>query len=232
MKKSSIFLTMLIACLWSCSKDVDLVQTVLLEPTSVELVFPEENEVCTTGTVVSEIESEVVFDWTDADITDGYIIIMTNLETGVEERYEAEDSEMPIRILRGTPYRWRVDTFLTDSGVVVQSSSEDFYNAGPGEQSFIPFPANAIFPKNGELVNSTSTITLQWETSDVDNDITEYDIYFGLDSDPPLFSESVEENSLANVGIVAGTTYYWKVVTKDALGNESTSQEFSFETTN
>ena len=233
MKKLQIIVFLVVVLLASCGPDLDLVQAVLLPPSQVELVFPEENEECTAGVIISETESEVVFDWTDAEVTDGYIISLTNLTTGQEQLFESDSSSLPIRMLRGTPYRWRVDTFLNDSQEITQSDTEAFYNAGPGVQSFIPFPASAIFPKNGELVDSgTITITLQWEASDLDNDITEYDIYYGTDPDPQLFSSELQSNSLANISVDAGETYYWKVVTRDTQGNESVSQIFTFNVAN
>jgi len=233
MRKLKIALAVIVLSVSACGPDLDLVQAVLLPPSKVELIFPEENSECTAGIIISETESEVIFDWSDAEVTDGYIISLTNLTTGQEQLFESDSSSLPIRMLRGTPYRWRVDTFLNDSEEIVSSDIESFYNAGPGVQSFIPFPATAIFPKNGELVNSDdSTITLQWDTSDLDNDITEYDIYFGTESDPPLLESALPTNSLANVGVAQGEIYFWRVVTRDTQGNESNSELFTFEVAN
>ncbi len=233
MKKRKIIGVLVVLLFISCGPDLDLVQAVLLPPSKVELIFPEENSECTAGVIISETESEVVFDWSEAEVTDGYIISLTNLTTGQEQLFESDSSSLPIRMLRGTPYRWRVDTFLNDSNEVVSSDEEAFYNAGPGVQSFIPFPATAVFPKNGELLNtSESSITLQWEASDLDNDITEYDVYFGIETEPPLFSSAIQSNSLSNVPVESGEIYFWRVVTRDTQGNESNSEVFTFEVAN
>jgi hypothetical protein len=234
MKKLKIgWLACIVLVVIACGPDLDLVQAVLLPPSKVDLVFPEENSECTAGIIISETESEVIFDWSDADVTDGYIISLTNLTTGQEQLFESDSSSLPIRMLRGTPYRWHVDTFLNDSQEVVSSDIEAFYNAGPGVQSFIPFPATAIFPKNGELINTNEdALTLQWEASDLDNDISEYDIYFGIENEPPLLSSGLQTNSLANVPVDSGEIYFWRVVTRDTQGNESNSELFSFEVSN
>ncbi len=231
MMKRLLFCFLMVYLVVSCGPDLDLVQTVLLPPSQVQLVFPEANEECTTGTIISDTESEVEFDWTDADIVDRYRITLINLTTNQEQTFETENSSLPIILLRGTPYQWRVDSILNDSETITPSDTEVFYNAGPGVQSFIPFPATAIFPKNNELINPGS-ITLEWEASDLDNDIREYNIYFGTEEEPPLFSEAISTNSLTNIEVNAGQQYYWKVITIDSQGNESISQVFSFEVAN
>lgn len=219
---------------FGCGPDVDILQVVLVAPSKVELIFPENNEECTAGTIISETESEVIFDWTDAEIGDGYNISLTNLTTGQEAIFESDSSSLPIRLLRGTPYRWHVTTFLNDLDEPTLSNIEAFYNAGPGIQSFIPFPAANVAPENGEQLASTTTVTLEWNAEDLDGDITAYDIYFGTTSPPGLFASdlSASSNSLSNVPVAAGTLYFWNVVTRDTQGNESNSEVFSFEVLN
>ncbi len=229
MKKLKIAFIFVVLLIVGCEADTELTQAILPPPSKVELLFPEENEECTEGIIISETESEVVFDWSEAEMTDGYVISLTNLANGQEQVFESDSSSLPIQMLRGTPYRWRVDTFLESTQEVTQSDEESFYNAGPGVQSFIPFPATPIFPKDGEVLDSNETIiTLQWEASDLDNDITEYDIYFGTESNPPLLTSGVQTNSLANIDVEAGETHYWRILTRDAQGNESNSQIISF----
>ena len=75
-------------------------------------------------------------------------------------------------------------------------------------------------------IPSTSSVTLQWTGSDVDDDVAGYDIYIGNNSNPPLFSSDLNTNEL--VVTVSSGIYYWKVVTKDALGNTSDSGIFQF----
>ena len=64
---------------------------------------------------------------------------------------------------------------------------------------------------------------------DLDGDILEYDVYFD-DSDPPaIYRENHKQSTLSDVPLAAGKQYFWKIVTRDSLGNESTSGVFSFE---
>jgi len=231
MKKTMLFILCLIILHIGCKRDLDLLQVVLSPPSKVELVFPENNSECTAGIIISQTESEVVFDWSDANFGDGYIVHLTNLSTNQEQVFESESSSLPIIMQRGTPYQWYVETFLIDSNQVTSSNVESFYNAGPGIQSFIPFPASAVFPRNGELVDSSmGTITMEWESSDLDEDVVEYDLYFDVNQDPVLFSQGLQTNS-TNIDIDSDEIYFWKVITRDARGNESSSRVFSFETT-
>ena len=213
-----------------CGPDVDILQAVLLAPSKVDLIFPENNSECTAGVIISESESEVIFDWSDAEIGDGYRIALTNLTTGQESFFESDSSSLPIVLLRGTPYRWHVSSFLNDAEEPTLSDVEVFYNAGPGIQSFIPFPAINVAPVNGEqLASSSVSVTLQWTAEDLDGDISEYDVFFGSSNPPDLFSSNLSTNSLSNIPVVSGNTYFWKITTRDIQGNESNSIVFSFE---
>lgn len=225
----TILLIIAFFVLVSCKPDVDLVQVVLVEPSKVELIFPENNSVCTTGTILSNSQSEVVFEWTDAEIGDMYELYLTNLETGEESSYQSTNSSMAITLFRGTPYRWEVSTLLQGTNKSTKSDFGAFYNAGDGIVTHIPFPASAIYPRNGEyLIASTQRTTLQWSTEDLDDDIVGYDIYFGTSNPPVLFAEDHTGQSLENVDVESGQIYYWSIRTYDAQGNVSNSPVFSF----
>ena len=215
-----IILTMVFCVLISCKPDTDIAQTVLSQPSKVELIFPENNSVCTTGTILSESQSEVVFEWSNAEIGDLYELHLTNMETGEESIYQSANSSMAITLYRGTPYRWEVSTFLLETNEATKSDFAAFYNAGEGITTHIPFPASAIYPRNGEhLLASTQSTTLQWSAEDLDNDIVAYDIYFGTINPPMLFAENNTNQALENVSVESGQSYYWSISTRDSQGN-------------
>ncbi|WP_350287905.1 hypothetical protein [uncultured Croceitalea sp.] len=226
MKKIAFLLIGLLLC--NCKSDVDILQEILV-PSKVILMFPEPNEECTTGEIISEIESEVVFEWTAAEVGDSYQVVLTDLATGQESILGATTNMLPIRLSRGTPYSWNVTTFLDNSNNTTSSDTESFYNAGPGILSYIPFPANYVSPiNNSELSSETTLVTLEWEAEDLDGDITGYDVYFGSNDQPTLFESNVVTTFLTAVSVTRGTTYYWRIITKDSLGNESSSAIFTF----
>lgn len=230
--KKKIILIFLTITFIHCKKDSDLLDFVLF-PTAAILVFPEANEECTAGTIISETESEVVFRWEIIEQGNRYEVSLTNLNTEENEVFSAEKTELPIRLSRGTPYSWYVTSIIPESENRIDSNVEVFYNAGPGLSSFIPFPAQLVAPVlNIQLSASQNTINLEWLGSDLDNDIKEYDVYFSESNPPVLFSAEITDAFLNDININAGTTYYWKIVTRDDLGNESSSKIFFFETLN
>jgi hypothetical protein len=70
---------------------------------------------------------------------------------------------------------------------------------------------------------------LEWTGSDVDDDIIEYEVFFGTIS-PPETSIGVTSDSTISTQVVASKTYYWRVVTKDSSNNTSSSEIFEFKT--
>lgn len=218
---------------FSCEADVDLLEELLNVPSKVNLEFPENNSECTTGTILSDTESEVVFRWEAAEIGDTYNISLTNLSSTEETTYSSNGNTLPVRLKRGMPYSWKVTTTLQGSSKFTVSDTSTFYNAGPGVLTYIPFPAVSISPSDKEqLPNNTTQVTLQWSATDLDNDISYYDVYLGVTNPPSLFNSELTANNIANINVTVGNTYYWKVDTVDQAGNKSQSNIFTFEILN
>ena len=225
MKK--IVLITLLAVFISCGSDNDM-EKIQLIPTQAILIFPENISECIEGSILSDTQSEVTFQWTASQNTEHYDLQLTNLISKSTKSYTTKNTELPITIERGTPYSWQI---ISISGTKTQESDLwSFYNAGQNTEYFIPFPAENVSPVPATVYPSTQTsVTLEWNGNDLDGDILEYDIYFG-DSDPPAIHQAkYKETSLANIPLVAGKSFYWKIVTRDSLGNESISDIFSFE---
>ena len=197
-------------------------------PTPASLVFPLNNSECTEGTNATSTESTISFDWSDADNTDSYQLVLKNLETQSISNYNSTVSEIDITIARGTPFSWYVISKSNSSSQTATSSTWKFYNAGEAVSSYAPFPAELVSPEMGSSFDATtSSIALEWSGSDVDNDIVEYDIFFGTDS-PPTTNLDTTTSSTMDVTVESGNTYYWRVVTKDSQNNSSNSEIFQF----
>ncbi|MFX0558401.1 hypothetical protein ACOCEA_16485 [Maribacter sp. CXY002] len=224
--KKVIVITILSVLLSACGADLDLLDDILLEK-QVELVFPENISECTEGTVISETKSEVVFKWTSlTENTATYSVILTNLKTNTTTIIEATNTELLITLERGMPYSWFVSFASYDYPI---SEIWSFYNAGPGLESYLPFPATAVSPVSGASISSISTsVNLIWLGEDLDDDIKGYDLYFGIEANPPLLVEDIEATRYNEIPVTAGQQYYWKIVTKDSVGNESESTIFTF----
>tara|TARA_R110001583_G_scaffold41753_3_gene132779 strand:- start:17068 stop:17748 length:681 start_codon:yes stop_codon:yes gene_type:complete len=217
------FLIFVIIAIQSCGVDLDVLEYAR-KTINLSLVFPENDSDCTEGIIVSDTESELIFEWIDENNNDPYILHLTNISISQTELYESETTEVAIILERGATYSW----YVTGK---INSSSEiwSFYNEGPGLESTIPFPATAISPVSGASISQTSiTVNLIWKSEDLDNDIVSHDLYFGEAKDPELFGTDIIETRFDDIPVEAGKTYYWKIVTKDSVGNESTSTIFFF----
>tara|TARA_R110002049_G_scaffold235268_1_gene408534 strand:+ start:14932 stop:15630 length:699 start_codon:yes stop_codon:yes gene_type:complete len=210
----------------SCSSEDKQASVVVDPPTPATLIFPENNKECNEGIVVSETETDVLFQWETATNASSYALTITNLNDGTSREIKTVSNELLIRILRGTPYSWVVKSKASSSNETVDSETWKFYNAGLPEVSYPPFPADAVSPQIGSIIDA-GNITLQWEATDVDDDISSYTILLDTANLPTTEVGKPSVNSL-NVTVSSGQVYYWKVITADELGNASHSQVFQF----
>ncbi|AYL95748.1 hypothetical protein HYN43_010800 [Mucilaginibacter celer] len=228
MKKSCSIL--LAVFLFACGKGGDKLKPVSPpEPSKANLIFPSENALCTSGTVVSDKETTINFSWSAAANADSYEVLLKNLLTGVTAKQTAQSNQLALTVLRNTPYSWSVISKSQKSTATAETLSWKFYVAGVGIINYSPFPAALVAPIFGKhLGSTTSFVDLQWIGNDVDNDIDGYDVYFGITSKPALLKSNNLAMNLSSVPVSKGTTYYWKVITKDKTGNASESGLFQF----
>ncbi|PIB29924.1 hypothetical protein BFP77_04680 [Maribacter sp. 4U21] len=173
MRKVRFFLILILA--GACGLHQDLVDA-LVGLEDVEMLFPENVPECTEGTVLSETQSEVVFRWSNNQENVTYQINLTNLISDSTELFHSNNTELPIILERSIPYSWFVADSLSNNP---RSEVWTFYNAGPGVESFIPFTAEAIAPAQEAIIETGSSVNLIWIANDLDEDVAEYDVYFG-----------------------------------------------------
>jgi len=217
----------LILIVTSCSSDDSGDEVITSDPpTAATLIFPENNTECNEGIVISDTETEVLFQWQEATNASSYVLQITNLNDGTSRNISTISNEFLIRIFRGTPYSWSVESLVGGTNETAESTTWRFYNAGLPQESHPPFPAVAISPDPGSSIDG-GAVVLQWEASDIDNDIVSYTIV--LDTvNPPVTEVGTTSNTNLEVTGTSGLVYYWKVVTTDAIGNASDSQIFQF----
>lgn len=196
-------------------------------PSKALLIFPEENSECNEGSIISSTQSNVNFDWSDAQNTISYEITIKNLTTGVSTKHTSNSSNKQITINRATPYSWYVVS-KNDGTETATSSVWKFYNAGEPESSHAPFPADLVKPAMGTNISSgTSSVDLEWSGNDVDNDIKEYRVLMNTTS-PPTNIIGTTSSSTLSVNVETNNTYYWRIITEDEKGNTSRSEVFEF----
>jgi len=197
------------------------------EPGSVNLVFPENNTECTEGVVLNDAQSTVIFQWEAAENVDSYEVNLTNLESGISGTANSDTNELGIVLDRGVPYEWFVISKKEGVNDAPKSATWRFYNQGPGLTNYAPFPAEAVRPTRGQTLATAGSIQLEWQGGDVDNDIVEFEVFFGTDADPTASSGTTAQTTMVAT-VISGQSYYWRILTKDAIGNTSQSEVFEF----
>lgn len=101
---------------------------------------------------------------------------------------------------------------------------------------FVPLPPDPpvyVAPAQGATaVSTTSTVALSWKPGAWAH---KADVYFGTSSTPPLFAAnvSVSPNTTRSYSLpllAAGTTYYWRIVSKTAAGKTASGAVRTFST--
>jgi len=197
------------------------------DPGSATLVFPENNSECSEGTTVNDLQSAITFQWQASQNTDSYEVNVKNLDTGDIQKTDSNTNEAPITLNSNTPYEWFVVSKKNDSDAKPESAKWKFYNAGAGVVNYAPFPADAVNPKRGKSIPATTSVTLEWQGNDVDNDIADFEVLFGTAAEPASNVGSTAQSSMS-VNVTSGQTYYWRIITKDNADNTSQSEVFEF----
>lgn len=195
------------------------------------LVFPEDNTECNTGEIINENKSNVTFTWTTSENTTNYEVNLKNLHNNNTIKQTTDINEATIAIERGTPYEWYVISSNVGNSTIGTSAIWKFYNEGQGVTNYAPFPAQAISPKRGENIDANDNkVNLEWISSDVDNDIVQYEILFDNSDNPTTSIGTTSDNIISAVSVNSNTVYKWKVITLDSQNNRSTSEIFEFKT--
>jgi hypothetical protein len=221
MKHWIYILLVVVACNNSSDNDVTP------PPTAATLLTPGKDTTCIPGAVVTDSTTTVTFTWNAGENTDSYVLTLKNLTNLGVTRQTVTATHADVVLKRNTPYSWFITSKNADVADTAISEKWKFYVPGIATATYAPFPATLVAPAFGTVVN-TATVNLQWTGSDVDNDIVSYDVYLGTTATPGLLQSGVTAMNLAGVSVTGGTTYYWKVVTKDGVGNVSQSEVYTF----
>lgn len=229
--KRIVFIILLIA-LCSCGKKESPDATPVLTQTAPDkavLTAPASNSTCTIGRVISATQSGILFSWNASTNTDSYDLVIKNLLIGVATTQTVAATQLEVTLLRNTPYSWYVVSKSAKTTQTAQSGVFKFYNQGNSTTYYAPFPADLNLPTMGQSLNATAgKITLTWTGASVDNDIVGYDVYVGTGSSTLSLTKQNLVASSFDIAVTSGTSYYWKVITKDAQGNMSTSDVYQF----
>ena len=229
MKKIVLLFGGFILLLSSCAKD-----PIPVEPGVASLISPANNETCLDGTSLNDTQSNVSFSWSAASDALSYEVIISNLLTQTSQTYTAPSNQITIALTKAEPYSWIVKSIGEDGSTPSESEQWKFYLAGEGTINYAPFPSELISPRSGANITPdiNNLVILNWNGSDVDGDLTRYEVYLDQINATTLISTlDFEANDTSlEVEVENNTTYYWKIIALDANGNQSNSGVYAFRT--
>ncbi|WP_139959557.1 hypothetical protein [Flavicella sediminum] len=191
------------------------------------LTFPSQDQLCLTNTLK--------FTW-DASINEDGSSVIYIFEIAKDNLFSNKVSSEVLTSLskfvileKGFAYYWRVKARSSKNIESEYSSISQFYTEEIAESNHLPFAPELILPFFNQSLSSINTTTLEWRSSDVDNDPLKYDVYFGKDEDSlTLMIENLSDTSFKVNLDPSAATYYWKIVVKDDKGGKTTGQLWSF----
>lgn len=223
--KLEYFFLILLSLVIACEKEV------IITPNPPLLIGPENNNNCSSDTVISSKKSQVDFSWQAALNADEYELVIRNIDTNLDTKLTTFRLFSAIVLDRGQQYSWWVISKYIEDETFSKSSVWNFYLEGPQLYSHFPFPATLLIPKANEQISlNEGKYIFRWESTDLDEDIIEYDIYLGTDPvELTLLEERLSLNSI-ELSLNSNQFYYWKIITRDSEGNVSSSPVEGFKT--
>ena len=204
----SLLTVFLLGCEGKFESNVDLKAAVLL--------LPENNSQC-LGTELPSGQISVQLDWEDVEGANSFLLEYEDAVSGEQYSESVSESGINLDLDPGTLYNWKV-TVSDDFGNTKTSSEFNFYTEGVAEANHVPFPPNLEVTNNGD-----DTVTLSWQSTDLDNDIDYYKVFFSPNDPPNLLIEETDQTS-TTTAIEPGKMYYFEVITFDGNGNFSNNR--------
>ena len=230
MKNYIYIVSFLTLILTSCSSgsDSDGGEVAESKPTPPVLIFPAQNQLCTTNVLN--------FEWQASTNEDGSSVIYI-LEIAKDNQFNNKVVDEVLTSLtkiitleKGFAYYWRVKSRSTKSVESDYSPTAQFYTEEVPNSNHLPFSPALVSPFLGQFLDSgVTSVNLEWSASDVDNDPLTFDVYFGKDRDAlSVLVENTDANTIEANLDTAEATYYWKVVVKDDKGAAVTGPTWYF----
>jgi len=108
-----------------------------------------------------------------------------------------------VRMLYNESLYWTINNLDV---ILLETSYPPINN--PPDIPYEPVPAN-----NSE--NVSTAVILQWTSTDPDGDAVAYDLYFGIEPNPPLIMSGLSDSLHVLTALMSNTTYHWRVIAHD-----------------
>ena len=193
-------------------------------PGTTTLSLPANNTACLKSSSTTGSTASVTFSWSTASNADNYRLDIKNLNTQTTVSYNTSSTSYSLSLDVNIPYSWDVAA-INNTGKTT-SDVWKFYLSGAASSSYAPFPADLTSPASGATISAngaaTVQVTFQWSGSDPDNDIASYAFYIdNINASTQVVASQTASTLTQNLS--SGKSYYWKIVTTDKVGNNSSS---------
>lgn len=218
--KSLIKLTLCFVLLTSCggSKDSPKETPKDEELGAFNLVFPDNNLICTEGEDINNNEVSISFIWSASKNATSYEFTLTNLDNNEVINETVSSTSLDLTLPKGSQFTWSVSAVLNNSKK--ESTSWNFYSEGVTVENYAPFPASITVEDN-----NNGTVNINWTGSDLDNDIAHYTLMV----DDVVLLDNTTNVSYSAHQITYGTTFKITIITEDTIGHTSTvKKDFIF----
>ena len=219
------------ACTNNCPDGLCATEACPFCPDVAVLIYPENNQACEPGSIVSETTATVVLEWQYAKDADTYQVAITNQENGQTQTFSnLTTNAQEVTLERAQAYSWYVTSFNQRANITQTSAVYQFYLQGEGIVNYAPFAPTLITPESGKSIDPTQ-VTFSWQTTDLDGDALTYTVYVDTvdgKQTPPAAQQNLTQTSLT-LDLEPGKLYYYRVEASDGK-NTSSSITRSFRT--
>lgn len=234
MKRLSVLILsigLLVGCSNDCPDGLCTTEACPFCPDAAVLLFPENNQACEPGEVLSATQATLTLQWQGAKDADRYSLTITNQASEETQRFDnLTATSHTVTLTRAQAYSWQVTSFNQRANITQSSALHQFYLQGEGVINYAPFAPTLLTPESGKSIPSGPT-TFTWEASDLDGDPLTYTLYVDTvdgKQTPPASQQNLSAPS-ATVTLEPAKVYYYSVVASDGK-NSSSSVTRSFRT--
>ncbi len=190
-------------------------------PSLPSVQFPEDGS---TGQTVTPLMRWSATDW-DNNIVEHDVYLGTTPPPPLVAQSLPQPSYSPAQLLPFTQYYWRVvarDAF----GLETSGPTWTFTTRAVNTPPLAPYSPVPLHGATNVLLDAT----LDWQAGDIDEDPLVYDVYFGTSPAPPLVATDVNVSGFDPGALDFNTAYYWRIVARDPLSQETSGPVWSFVT--
>lgn len=167
----------------------------------------------------------VHYPWSSTDSVTYNVYFSSDPLPGLAASGLTELAYGPGKLQYNTMYYWRVEACDRYGGCTMGP----IWRFTTSATNQAPDPVTDPSPSN-DAVNQPLSVLLAWEPNDPDGDSLSYDVYFGPDENPPLVASAVGAASYSVSSLENHTVYYWRIVSHDDHGHETSGPIWMFTT--